>query len=123
VIEHRVEIWRHLVDRVIILAPGGGVLADGHPESVLTERGAELAASGVWVPAFPPRYPVRSSRSSDRSVPRSTPLLSACDLGIARVPHRLVAENLTLSLDAGTTTAITGPNEFRQVDCSNPCRA
>ncbi|WP_416351992.1 ABC transporter ATP-binding protein [Subtercola sp. RTI3] len=59
VIEHRVEIWRHLVNRVVVLAPGGGVLADGPPGDVLVERGAELAASGVWVPGFPPARPVR----------------------------------------------------------------
>ncbi|MCU1477530.1 MAG: transporter ATP-binding protein [Subtercola sp.] len=64
VIEHRVEIWRHLVDRVIVLAPGGGVLADGSPEAVLASRGAELAASGVWVPEYPPARPARASRAS-----------------------------------------------------------
>jgi len=35
VIEHRVDVWMPLVDRVIALAPGGGVLADGSPRAVL----------------------------------------------------------------------------------------
>src|SRR5690606_16151664 len=48
VIEHRVEVWRSLVDRVIVLSTSGGVVADGHPDAVLAEEGAALARSGVW---------------------------------------------------------------------------
>ncbi|MDL5487439.1 ABC transporter ATP-binding protein [Microbacterium wangruii] len=40
VIEHRVDVWLPLVDRVIALAPGGGVLADGSPHAVLGYGGA-----------------------------------------------------------------------------------
>mgnify|MGYP001254730884 CR=1 FL=1 len=35
VIEHRIDVWLPLVDRVIVLAPGGGVVADGTPRDVL----------------------------------------------------------------------------------------
>ncbi|WP_440709684.1 ABC transporter ATP-binding protein [Herbiconiux sp. YIM B11900] len=54
VVEHRVDVWLGVVDRVVVLAPGGGVLADGAPDAVLGARGAELAADGVWVPGQDP---------------------------------------------------------------------
>ncbi|WP_460794163.1 ABC transporter ATP-binding protein [Marisediminicola antarctica] len=47
VIEHRVEVWWKLVDRVIVLSPGGGVLADGRPDEVLAREGAALAGLAV----------------------------------------------------------------------------
>ena len=42
VVEHRVEVWLPLVSRVIVLGQGG-VIADGSPQAVLRDRGAELA--------------------------------------------------------------------------------
>lgn len=56
VVEHRVDVWLPLVDRVIVLGRGG-VVADGTPDAVLGARGAELAAHGVWVPGIPPAMP------------------------------------------------------------------
>ncbi|MEO6943567.1 MAG: ABC transporter ATP-binding protein, partial [Lacisediminihabitans sp.] len=80
VIEHRVSVWTNLVDRVIVLDPSGGILADGPPDRVLSEEGERLAAAGVWVPGFPPARPVR--------LPGVTvsggELLRAASLGIGR---------------------------------------
>jgi energy-coupling factor transporter ATP-binding protein EcfA2 len=104
VIEHRVAVWRDLVDRVIVLAPGGGVLADGSPERVLRERGAELSAAGVWVPEFPPPVAVR------RGGPVGATLLDAEGLAIARVRGTRVGADIGLSLHAGRATALLGPN-------------
>nr|WP_233189263.1 ABC transporter ATP-binding protein [Subtercola sp. Z020] len=139
VIEHRVSIWLPLVDRVVVLAPGGGVLADGPPGAVLAARGAELAASGVWVPGYPPARPLRapaftlahpaSARPtasgetatsagpsrSQVSVSRGERqgddvLLRARGLGVERVKGVPVATGLTLDIEAGLATVITGPN-------------
>ncbi|MCR8670638.1 ABC transporter ATP-binding protein, partial [Agrococcus sp. HG114] len=49
VVEHRVQTWLPVVDRVVVLEPGGGAAADGSPEAVLAAHGGELAARGVWV--------------------------------------------------------------------------
>ena len=59
VVEHRVALWLDLVDRVVVLAPGAGVMADGLPGEVLARHGAMLAQAGVWVPGRTPR-PLRS---------------------------------------------------------------
>ncbi len=42
-----------LVDRVVVLEPGGGVRADGPPATVFAAHGDALAAAGVWVPGRP----------------------------------------------------------------------
>jgi energy-coupling factor transport system ATP-binding protein len=53
-VEHRVAEVVPIVDRVVVLSPGGGVAADGVPEEVFAEHGAALAAQGVWVPGVVP---------------------------------------------------------------------
>lgn len=54
VVEHRIGTWLDLVDRLVLLAPGGGVVADGAPAEVLARHGAALTAAGVWVPGAEP---------------------------------------------------------------------
>lgn len=104
VIEHRIDAWLPLVDRVIVLAPGGGVVADGDPRTVLTERGAELAAAGVWVPGIRPVLPPRPATSPGDA------LLSADRLVVGRTVDVPVAGPLDLDLRAGEVLGVVGPN-------------
>lgn len=110
VVEHRVATWVDLVTRVIVLEPGGGILADGSPDAVLGEHGAALAERGVWVPGHPPRHPAH-----DWGQAVGSPLLTARELAVGRrgfgqkVAHP-VAESLNTALTAGTATVVTGPN-------------
>ncbi|WP_199184960.1 ABC transporter ATP-binding protein [Cryobacterium sp. M15] len=109
VIEHRVEVWQDVVDRVIVLDPAGGVLADGPTREILSRQGERLAQAGVWVPALPPRFPTRSPITSVQT------LLRAEGLAVGRVPFgrraaSVVAAGITLNLRAGTATVVTGPN-------------
>lgn len=53
-VEHRVADVAGLVDRAVVVEPGGGVVADGPPERIFAERGPELAGRGVWVPGHEP---------------------------------------------------------------------
>ncbi len=105
VIEHRVAIWQHLVNRVIVLDRAGGVLADGDPTDVLSRQGVHLAAAGVWVPGLPHRPAARTRRLS-----ADAPLLTTNRLAIARTRHRVVADDIDLAVPAGAGLAITGPN-------------
>lgn len=104
VIEHRIDAWLPLVDRVIVLAPGGGVVADGDPRTVLTERGAELASAGVWVPGIRPSSPPRPVASP------GDVLLSAERLVVGRAPGSPAAGPLDLDVRAGEALGIVGPN-------------
>ncbi|BAS15678.1 putative ABC transporter ATP-binding protein MM_1996 [Arthrobacter sp. Hiyo8] len=68
VVEHRVSVWKDLVDRIVVLQPGssssGGstpaVLLDGDPNTVLAQARDMLTAAGVWVPGYVPATRPRS---------------------------------------------------------------
>ena len=53
-VEHRVAPVLDLVDRVVVLEPGGGVVADGCPTELFARQGQALRAAGVWAPGPAP---------------------------------------------------------------------
>jgi len=67
-VEHRVDEAIGLVDRVVVLEAGGGVVADGSPRSVFHARGTELADAGVWVPGQPPAAPSPRERPAPETL-------------------------------------------------------
>jgi energy-coupling factor transport system ATP-binding protein len=104
VVEHRLDVWLPLVDRVIVLGRSGGVIADGTPDAVLLDRGKDLAAGGVWVPGIPPAFPPAPLREPGET------LLRAESLVIARVRGTPVAGPLHLEVKAGEVLGVIGPN-------------
>ena len=109
VVEHRVEVWAGIVDRVVVLAAGGGVLADGTPAQVLGNAGHRrtLTEAGVWLPGTTPDIP-GSPWTPAAAGPR---LLRARGLAAARTARGpAVVQGADLDLDAGTAVGITGPN-------------
>lgn len=131
VVEHRVAVWADHVDRVIVLAAGGGIRHDGPPERVLKEARRELIDAGVWVPGHTPR----AAHPEDANAPAET-LVEARDLAVSRrpadrrwirarrrevlaspdapVPARraepAAAAGIGLKIRGGEHVAITGPN-------------
>ncbi|HEV8568417.1 MAG TPA: ABC transporter ATP-binding protein [Actinoplanes sp.] len=97
-VEHRVAEALPLIDRVIVLDPGGGIRADGPPAAVFAAYGDGLAAEGVWVPGRP--LPARTAVSPPTDV-----LVRA---EAAAVAHRLPPASLTVR--AGEVVAVIGPN-------------
>ena len=110
-VEHRVAEVVDLVDRVVVLEPGGGVVADGTPAGVFARHGAELAARGVWVPG-------REPEPSVAPAPGGVPVLAAegvsartpAELGMRGGGRRTVLEEVDLEVRSGTATALVGPN-------------
>jgi energy-coupling factor transport system ATP-binding protein len=98
IVEHRVAEALPLVDRVVVLEPGGGVRADGRPGAVFAAEGDRLAEEGVWVPgrALPA---FRRTRSTSGPLVRVT--------GVTR-KDRLPSVSMTAG--AGEVLAVTGPN-------------
>lgn len=102
VVEHRVETWLPVVDRVVVLEPGGGAIADGPPETVLDAHRASLAAQGVWVPGLPVDVP-RTRRSPGEA------LLVAEAVRSGRGGDAVHAA-VDLEIRAGEALVVTGPN-------------
>lgn len=103
VIEHRVEVWSELVDRVVVLDSSHGPLADGPPRKVLADQAETLVEAGVWVPGHHPGHR-RTVRSLGAGV------LRADALATARVPGHLIAERIDVELHQGQAAAVTGEN-------------
>ncbi len=102
VVEHRVETWLPVVDRVVVLAAGGGAVADGSPEQVLGAHREQLAHDGVWVPGLPVEVP-RGSRHPGDALLEAEALRSGRD-------GEPVHEPVDLELRAGEALVVTGPN-------------
>jgi energy-coupling factor transporter ATP-binding protein EcfA2 len=103
-VEHRVAESQPLVNRVVVLEPGGGVRADGPPAAVFAAHGDRLAAEGVWVPGHPiaPRLA--------RSAPGAG-LLAADGVGFRHpgAAHPALSD-VDLVVRAGEALAVLGPN-------------
>jgi energy-coupling factor transport system ATP-binding protein len=103
-VEHRVAEALPLVDRVVVIEAGGGVVADGDPKDVFARYGARLAELGVWVPGPPPNAPARRTTFG-------TEVASADDVAF-RYPGADVwaLDGVDATLRAGEAVAVTGPN-------------
>ena len=107
VVEHRVSVWADVVDRVVVLAADGGILADGPPSKVLTDPSNRdrLRAAGVWLPG------VRPAVGGPAAGAPGELLLEARGLGAGRSKRApAVVGDVDLALPAGTALGITGPN-------------
>jgi energy-coupling factor transporter ATP-binding protein EcfA2 len=102
VVEHRVDTWLPVVDRVVVLEPGGGVAADGSPHAVLDAHAERLAAGGVWVPGLP--VEVERERR-----PGGPALLLAEALRSGRAGEA-VHDAVDVEVREGEALVVTGPN-------------
>ena len=106
-VEHRVADALPLIDRVVVIEAGGGVIADGAPDTVFAREGTRLAELGVWVPG---RQPVQAGSPRARRG-AAIVLASARDVSF-RYPgtETWALEGASLSIQAGEAVALTGPN-------------
>ncbi|GIF68651.1 ABC transporter ATP-binding protein [Asanoa ishikariensis] len=98
-VEHRLAEVVPFVDRVVVLAPGAGVVAEGPPERVFGAHGAALAADGIWVPGQPLPPP-------RRAVAAPGEVLVTADR-VALAPRLAPTD---LAVRAGEALAVLGPN-------------
>ena len=103
-IEHRITPVLGLVDRVVVIDPLTGVIADGPPDRVLRAERERLAAGGVWVDDQLPWSPGRRIDSSSSSL-----------LGVDHPQRRyatgpLVPGPVEFEVRSGSVTAVVGPN-------------
>ncbi|MFE6966538.1 ABC transporter ATP-binding protein [Agromyces sp. NPDC057679] len=126
VVEHRVDVWLDLVDRVVVLGRDGRLLADGAPREVLVTQRQVLLDAGVWVPGVPlPGTAADDVGGRAGDVPDGAgpggpggpagrialePALGARGLAIGRRSNAVVQRGLDLGIAAGASTVVTGPN-------------
>lgn len=103
-IEHRVAEVAGMVDRVIVLAADGGLLADGPPGRVFADHGTTLTAEGVWIPGATPPTPRRSPGLGET-------LIEATDLGLRHpgTPEPSLSD-VDLTVAAAELVAVRGTN-------------
>lgn len=135
VIEHQLTGWVDVCERLVVLGPGGVVVADGPTESILAGHGAELAARhGVWVPGEADPEPLEVPADLCGSIPspptpprawtRDAQLVTADDVGLRRRARRglrvaargggdvssTALEGISAAVRAGRVHAVTGPS-------------
>ena len=116
VVEHRVDVWASLVDRVIVVADSR-IAADGPLDEVLKERGEELRDCGIWLPGDDVAArvgPLPSPESRDRETSPSSAaartIARANDLTIGYDPAAPVRSGIDVSIERGVSTCIVGAN-------------
>jgi energy-coupling factor transport system ATP-binding protein len=104
-VEHRVGEFLPLVDRVVVLEPGGGVVADGRPRTVFADHGARLGEAGVWIPDQPPAAAPRAP-----APPPET--LVIAEAATYRYPGEMrdALDAASLSLRSSEALALVGPS-------------
>lgn len=103
VVEHRVDVWAGLVDRVIVLSADGGLLADGHPSDVFGTHAGHLLRAGVWVPGAALPDPIAAPAGAG-------PILTTHALAIGHSPQHPVLTGVSVDIPEATSSMITGPN-------------
>lgn len=117
VVEHHIDVWMDLIDRVIVIGHPdpdshvGGVIADGTPDEVFGRFGDLLAQGGAWVPGreIRDRAPKPMRADSDATdAGRNEPALVTENLSFGRgFP---LGEHVDLAFLPGEVTALMGPN-------------
>lgn len=116
VVEHQIEPWLDVVDRVVVLSETGQIVADCAVADFVTKHRESLGDSGVWMPGLPPPPPLEVP---DALVTPAEPAmcLSADALTVDLHARTLRGTTTTRALDSfnaalapGSLSAFTGPS-------------
>ena len=109
VVEHRVDVWASLVDRVIVVADGR-IAADGPLRQVLEEQGEVLRERGIWLPGDDVAAEVGPAPEPAPTSSADTPIARVTDLMIGYDQDAPVRSGINLTLERGVSTCIVGAN-------------
>lgn len=109
VVEHRVDVWAPLVDRVIVVADGR-IAADGPLREVLEQQGDALRERGIWLPGDDVAAEVGPAPEVSPASSEDAPIARVTDLSIGYDKASPVRSGIDLTLERGVSTCIVGAN-------------
>ena len=109
VVEHRVDVWASLVDRVIVVADGA-IAADGPLDEVLAQQGEALRERGIWLPGDDVAAEVGPAPEVAPASSDATPIARVTDLTIGYDASAPVRSGIDLTIERGVSTCIVGAN-------------
>ena len=109
VVEHRVDVWAPLVDRVIVVADGR-IAADGPLREVLEQQGDALRERGIWLPGDDVAAEVGPAPEVAPASSEDSPIARVTDLTIGYDKASPVRSGIDLTLERGVSTCIVGAN-------------
>lgn len=109
VVEHRVDVWASLVDRVIVVADGA-IAADGPLDEVLAQQGDALRERGIWLPGDDVAAEVGPAPEVPPASSEATPIARVTDLTIGYDASAPVRSGIDLMIERGVSTCIVGAN-------------
>ena len=109
VVEHRVDVWAPLVDRVIVVADGR-IAADGPLDEVLEQQGDALRERGIWLPGDDVAAEVGPAPEVAPASSEDAPIARVTDLTIGYDKASPVRSGIDLTLERGVSTCIVGAN-------------
>ena len=109
VVEHRVDVWASLVDRVIVVADGA-IAADGPLRQVLAQQGDALRERGIWLPGDDVAAEVGPAPEVPPASSGTTLIARVADLTIGYDKNSPVRSGIDLTIERGVSTCIVGAN-------------
>ena len=109
VVEHRVDVWASLVDRVIVVADGA-IAADGPLRQVLAQQGDALRERGIWLPGDDVSAEVGPAPDVPPASFEDAPIARVTDLTIGYDKNSPVRSGIDLTIERGVSTCIVGAN-------------
>ena len=109
VVEHRVDVWASLVDRVIVVADGA-IAADGPLDEVLAQQGDALRERGIWLPGDDVAAEVGPAPEVAPASSEAAPIARVADLTIGYAASAPVRSGIDLTIERGVSTCIVGAN-------------
>ena len=109
VVEHRVDVWASLVDRVIVVADGA-ITADGPLDEVLAQQGDALRERGIWLPGDDVAAEVGPAPEVPLASSEAAPIARVTDLTIGYDASAPVRSGIDLTIERGVSTCIVGAN-------------
>ena len=109
VVEHRVDVWASLVDRVIVVADGV-IAADGPLDEVLAQQGDVLRERGIWLPGDDVAAEVGPAPEVPPASSEAAPIARVADLTIGYDASAPVRSGIDLTIERGVSTCIVGAN-------------